>query len=198
MRHDVAQVTVGFNKHRVVDPTAVEDDTRRLLKRRAFDHLLTLALVRFADIQGERADLEQERGLMRGKLAALRAVGGWDSATMGAERRTKRPPTRGRCNSASGRSMLNLAPSAPACSNPISTSWWTCWPGGGEPARRARHAMRRSPGVKQAQASEMAPEITLATLHNSVGRSVCAPDPDRAGGPAAAAGFPREAQRFLG
>ena len=27
-------------------------------------------------------------------------------------------------------------------------------------------------GVKQAQASEMAPEITLATLHNSVGRSV--------------------------
>jgi hypothetical protein len=46
VRRDVAQVAVNFRGHRLVDPAASEDETRRLLKRRAFDHLLSLALTR--------------------------------------------------------------------------------------------------------------------------------------------------------
>lgn len=76
LRRDVAQVAVSFRGHRLVDPTISEDETRRLLKRRAFDHLLSLALARIIDVKGERAGLNQQRDVLKHKLNALQH-GGW-------------------------------------------------------------------------------------------------------------------------
>ena len=76
VRRDVAQVAVNFRGHRLVDPAASEDETRRLLKRRAFDHLLSLALARIVEVQGERAELKRQRGLLKRKLDTLQK-GGW-------------------------------------------------------------------------------------------------------------------------
>jgi hypothetical protein len=76
VRRDVQQVAVSFSGHRLLDPTASEEETRRQLKRRAFDHLLSLALSRIAEMRVERADLTRQRDLLRRKLAALER-GGW-------------------------------------------------------------------------------------------------------------------------
>jgi len=76
LRRDVAQVSVSFRNHRLIEVTGDEADTRRQLKRRAFDHLLTLALARIADVHGERADLGRQRELLQHKLSTLKR-GGW-------------------------------------------------------------------------------------------------------------------------
>jgi hypothetical protein len=85
LRRDVAQVSVSFRNHRLIEVTRNEADTRRQLKRRAFDHLLTLALARMADVQGERAGLARQRDLLQHKLKVLQR-GGWSfEATEGAQ-----------------------------------------------------------------------------------------------------------------
>jgi hypothetical protein len=76
LRRDVAQVSVSFRNHRLIEVTSNEADTRRQLERRAFDHLLTLALARIAGVHGERADLARQRDLLQRKLSALQR-GGW-------------------------------------------------------------------------------------------------------------------------
>ena len=75
VRRDVAQVAVNFSGHRLVEPTRNEADTRRQLKRRAFDHLLTLALSRIAEARGSRTDLSRQRALLRSKLKTLEQSG---------------------------------------------------------------------------------------------------------------------------
>jgi hypothetical protein len=75
VRRDVAQQTISFRGHRLVDVADSEADTRRLLKRRAFDHLLTLALARIAEVREERTDLARQRNLLRHKLATLERSG---------------------------------------------------------------------------------------------------------------------------
>jgi hypothetical protein len=74
--YDVPQVTVGFVNHRLVDPASAEEETRRMLKRRAFDHLLSIALGRIETAGKERAGLEQQCKLLGRKLRTLEA-GGW-------------------------------------------------------------------------------------------------------------------------
>jgi hypothetical protein len=54
VRRDVQQVAVSFTAHRLLDPRGSEEETRRQLKRRAFDHLLSLALTRIAEVRVER------------------------------------------------------------------------------------------------------------------------------------------------
>ena len=76
LRRDVAQTVMDFRGHRLVDPAVSEDETRRQLKRRAFDHLLSLALQRIAEVESERAGLGHQRALLQRKLAALQQ-GGW-------------------------------------------------------------------------------------------------------------------------
>ena len=73
---DVPQVTVTFEGHRLIDPTGDEGKTRRQLMRRAFDHLLSLALRRIAAVKSERQDLERRRSLLEAKLNLLQR-GGW-------------------------------------------------------------------------------------------------------------------------
>lgn len=84
LRRDVAQVAVSFGKHRLVDPAASEEETRRQLKRRAFDHLLSLALVRIVEAQQERVDLNRQRNLLQRKLRA-QEHGGWNFEEAGAD-----------------------------------------------------------------------------------------------------------------
>jgi len=72
---DVAQVTVSFGKHRLLDPHPDEAEARRQLKHRAFDHLITLALNRIAEARIERSELNRQRDLMKSKSAALKRGG---------------------------------------------------------------------------------------------------------------------------
>jgi hypothetical protein len=76
VQRDVQQVAVSFRAHRLLDPRGDEQETRRQLKRRAFDHLLSLALTRIAEVRVEREDLTRQRDLLRRKLTALER-GGW-------------------------------------------------------------------------------------------------------------------------
>lgn len=79
VRRDVPQVAVSFTGHRLVDPRVGEAEMRRALERRAFDHLLALALARIAEVRVEREDLIRQRDLLRRKRAALER-GGWTFA----------------------------------------------------------------------------------------------------------------------
>jgi len=78
---DIPKVTVSFGAHRLIDPTGDEAQTRRNLKRRAFDHLLSLALKRLSFAKSERKELEGRRKLLQAKLNLLEREGwGFDKA----------------------------------------------------------------------------------------------------------------------
>ncbi|WP_298037993.1 hypothetical protein [uncultured Desulfuromonas sp.] len=74
--HDVPQVTVSFGGHLLRDPAADLAQTRRLLKRRAFDHLLTLALAGITLVEDKREDLVRRQKLLQAKLDLLQR-GNW-------------------------------------------------------------------------------------------------------------------------
>lgn len=93
VRRDVAQLTVSFRNHRLVEVADSEAETRRLLKRRAFDHLLSLALARIVEVREERADIARQRDVLRHKLATLERSG-W-----GFEERQGTPPAPARLQS---------------------------------------------------------------------------------------------------
>lgn len=84
MRRDVPQVAVSFSGHRLLDPRAGEVEMRRALERRAFDHLLALALNRIAEVRVEREDLIRQRDLLRRKHAAMDRAGWTFDAGQGA------------------------------------------------------------------------------------------------------------------
>jgi hypothetical protein len=199
LRHDVAQVTVSFNKHRMVDPTSVEDETRRLLKRRAFDHLLTLALGGISEAHGERGDLQRERDLLRSKLAAL-AAGHWGFGNDTDEAAGEAPPN----PRALEQRIKDIDAQLSTLSTGLLKSHLDVLVDVLAAAEKNLHdddltlCIDRQ-GVKQSQASSLATPITLNMLHNSAGRSIVMrltsiaradlpPPPD----------FLREAQRFLG
>jgi hypothetical protein len=79
VRRDVPQVAVSFTGYRLVDPRVDEAEMRCALQRRAFDHLLALALNRIAEVRVEREDLIRQRDLLRRKRATLER-GGWTFA----------------------------------------------------------------------------------------------------------------------
>ncbi|WP_328758368.1 hypothetical protein [Geomonas diazotrophica] len=72
---DVPQVTVSFEGHRLIDLNDKEEETRYLLKRRAYDHLLRIALGRITEIKTRRGNLEKHRTLLGSKLSLLRRGG---------------------------------------------------------------------------------------------------------------------------
>lgn len=74
--HDVPQVAVSFEAHRLFDLAASEKETRRLLQKRAYDNLLSLALRRITIMKTEREKLERYRMLLQSKLNLLQR-GGW-------------------------------------------------------------------------------------------------------------------------
>jgi len=81
LRRDVAQTVMDFRGHRLLDPTTSESETRRQLMRRAYDHLISLALQRIAEARSERARLGQQHSLLQRKLQALQqGAWGFDAA----------------------------------------------------------------------------------------------------------------------
>ncbi|MBU5613644.1 hypothetical protein [Geomonas azotofigens] len=79
---DVPQVTVSFEAHRLMDLYGNEEETRYQLKRRAYDHLLRIALGRITEMKTRRGNLEKHRTLLGSKLTLLRRGGfGFDPRT---------------------------------------------------------------------------------------------------------------------
>lgn len=79
--NDVPRTTIGFAQHRLLEPAACEHETRRLLKRRAFDHLLSVALARITERKEERENLTSRKALLRSKLDIMRRSGGFAQHT---------------------------------------------------------------------------------------------------------------------
>ncbi len=78
---DVPRTTVGFDQHRLLEPAIGEQETRRLLKRRAFDHLLSIALAQITERKEERENLTSRKALLRSKLDIVRRGGGFAQHT---------------------------------------------------------------------------------------------------------------------
>jgi hypothetical protein len=74
---DVPRTTVGFDQHRLLEPAASEQETRGLLKRRAFDHLLSIALAQITERKEGRENLTSRKALLRSKLDIIRRGGGF-------------------------------------------------------------------------------------------------------------------------
>jgi len=74
---DVPRTTVCFDQHRLLEPAIGEQETRRLLKRRAFDHLLSIALAQITERKEERENLTSRKALLRSKLDIIRRAGGF-------------------------------------------------------------------------------------------------------------------------
>jgi len=72
---DVPRITVSFESHRLIDPTGAEEETRRQLMRRAFDHLLGIALTRISIVKSTREVLERHRALLESKRSLLERHG---------------------------------------------------------------------------------------------------------------------------
>jgi hypothetical protein len=68
---DVPRTTVSFGQHRLLAPAVGEQETRRLLKHRAFDHLLSIALAHVIERKEERDTLGKRKALLRSKLGIL-------------------------------------------------------------------------------------------------------------------------------
>ena len=82
---DVPQTTVSFEQRRLLEPSCDEQETRRLLQRRAFDHLLSVALEHIADMREEREALAVRRALLRSKLDIVQRAGGFKQHTATAD-----------------------------------------------------------------------------------------------------------------
>ncbi|MBJ6800136.1 hypothetical protein [Geomonas propionica] len=81
---DVPQVTVSFEGHRLMDLNGNEEETRYQLKRRAYDHLLRIALGRITELKAKRGNLEKHRTLLNSKLSLLQRGGfGFDPRSGG-------------------------------------------------------------------------------------------------------------------
>lgn len=74
---DVPRTTISFDQHRLVEPAASEQETRRLLARRAFDHLLWVALMQITQRREQRDNLGKRKALLRSKVEILRRGGGF-------------------------------------------------------------------------------------------------------------------------
>jgi hypothetical protein len=199
LRHDVAQVTVSFDQHRLADPAAVEDDTRRLLKRRAFDHLLTLALAGMAEAHGEHGDLKRERDLLRSKLAAL-AAGHWGFGNGAEGKPGEAPPDPQALQLRIEEIDAQLSiKSTGLLQGHLDILVDVLGQAGRNLSSEPGTLSVDRQGVKQSQSGAQAPRISLTHLHNSAGRSrvirlVTLARTDLPAPP----DFLREAQRFLG
>jgi len=75
LKRDVQQTILSFDGHRLIDPCTDEADTRRLLKRRAYDHILAQVLEAMAKRRSTRTELVGQRELLQRKSAALQGAG---------------------------------------------------------------------------------------------------------------------------
>ncbi len=169
---DVPQVTVGMANHRLVDPTANLAETRRLLKRRAFDHLLSLALARIAATRDVRQDMLNHRTLLQSKLDCLqRADWGFSDPS----RAVPLPAAELQGELADiERQLLELGgddryieKNLEILAGILADAEHQLW---SEPVVLIVDRM----GIKRAAAGDDAPELHLQELHNAAGRRLIA------------------------
>ena len=86
MRRDVAQTTVSFDQRWFVDPSQNEETTRRMLMRRVFDRLLSIAMSQIVERQNERHDLGVRKALLKSKLGVISRSGSFNEQPAAAER----------------------------------------------------------------------------------------------------------------
>lgn len=68
---DVPQTSVTFRNQRLLEPAKSENETRRRLETRAFDHLLKLAQKQITNAKSMRKDLVRRQTLLQSKLTVL-------------------------------------------------------------------------------------------------------------------------------
>jgi hypothetical protein len=170
--HDVPQVTVSFANHRLFDPTGSEDETRRRLKRRAFDHLLSLALRRMVAVKEIREGLDNRRTLLQAKLDVLQR-GDW-GFDLGAPQKP--------ANILDLETQLNEIEAqlqrVGSDDQAIEVALGLLADVLGRPqehllGEKTTLVVDRM-GIKRAVASDEAPELVLDQLHNAEGRSLVA------------------------
>ena len=84
---DVPLTIISFDEHRLLGLATSEIETRRLLKARAYDYLLTLVLAKITAQREKREDLVARKKLLRAKLDVLaRGGGNFSVETCGADR----------------------------------------------------------------------------------------------------------------
>lgn len=167
---DVPQTTVSFDGHRLVDPAGDELQTRRQLMRRAFDHLLSLALWRITRVKTEREELERRRSLLQAKLNLLQR-GGWGFDDTGATEGLTVSLVEERLGEIEGQLEglggddrileLYLGILADVLERPEEHLW----------AGKETVIIDRL-GIKRSEAAFDAPELTLNLLYNAEGRSL--------------------------
>lgn len=166
---DVPQVTVSFDRHRLIDPSGDERETRRLLMRRAYDHLLGLALKRLAAVKWEREDLERRRALLQAKHNLLEREGwGFDQSdsseklsVVQVEERLGEIEAQMRELGGDDRMLETyLEIVADVLGRPEEFLWWT---------KETIFVDRM--GIKRTETSSDAPELAFGELHNAEGRS---------------------------
>ncbi|MFZ4704235.1 MAG: hypothetical protein ACOYMG_29675, partial [Candidatus Methylumidiphilus sp.] len=81
LRRDVMQVSVNFSNHRYVGPADNEVDSRRELKKCAFDFLIEKSLERITGKRSKRLVLDRQKHLLQQKLDAMKS-GKWGLGTM--------------------------------------------------------------------------------------------------------------------
>ena len=170
LQREVLQHVVDFPEPRLADPTADEEQTRRLLMRRAFDHLLELALGRIVATSEARDGLERERRLLRRKLNAI-GSGGWGfhaSATTatvdvaGLEGKLDELEGQLREVGADGAALeVHLALVCKVLANPAENLWKT-----------QRSVILDRMGVKRERMGTDTSELVFDELHNADGRCV--------------------------
>ncbi len=165
---DVLQETVSFVAHRFVDPAADEAETRRLLRFRAFDRLISVALKRITSMKVERKDLEGRRNMLQGKLDLLQQ-GGWGFEGNGTDGYPDMPVLEeelGRINSrlsglGGNDRMLEcyLDALTDVLGHPEDHLWG-----------KKETVVLDSMGIKRSQPGNNAHELTFVELENSTGR----------------------------
>ena len=90
LRRDVMQVTVNFSNHRYVGPASNELNTRRELKKRAFDFLIAKALECITNERSKRRELDRQRHLLKRKHDAMK-TGNWGLGAMLTDVECQRP-----------------------------------------------------------------------------------------------------------
>jgi hypothetical protein len=169
---NVPQVTVSMTDHRLIDPATDIAETRRQLKRRAFDHLLTMALARLAAVRDVREDLARHRTLLQSKLNYLQR-GDWgfsgssrDLPPPVAELQQQIDLIESQFSDVGGDDRYlekNLEILIDALTNAQHQLW-------AQPLSLIVDRM----GIRRSQTSDDAPELTLMELHNAAGRRLIA------------------------
>jgi len=169
---DVPQTTVSFEAHRFFDPSADESVTRRQLMRRAYDHLLSLALRRITIVKSERETLARHRTLLQSKLDLL-ARGGWGFDETGPGERLNAADIEERLGQIEAQLLevggddrmyeTYLGTVADVLGRPGEHLW----------AGSTTLFIDRM-GIKRKQVAADAPELTLHELFNAEGRSLVA------------------------